>query len=59
MILARGDVEASPSLLDVLYGYAWFVTFASSFLIYLALSRGSRMRPVASTNAGPRSGRIG
>jgi NCS1 family nucleobase:cation symporter-1 len=32
-----GGVVANPNLLDHLYTYAWFVTFALSALIYLAL----------------------
>jgi len=30
-----GGVVANPSLLDSLYTYAWFVTFALSFVLYL------------------------
>jgi nucleobase:cation symporter-1, NCS1 family len=36
-----GRVEA-PIFLDHLYTYAWFVTFALSFALYLALMRGGR-----------------
>ena len=32
-----GGVVADPNLLDHLYTYAWFVTFAVSFAAYLAL----------------------
>jgi NCS1 family nucleobase:cation symporter-1 len=34
-----GGVVPNPTLLDTLYTYAWFVTFALSFAIYLLLSR--------------------
>ena len=32
-----GGQVANPSLLDTLYTYAWFVTFALSFVLYLAI----------------------
>jgi NCS1 family nucleobase:cation symporter-1 len=35
-----GGRVANPSFLDVLYTYAWFVTFALGFAVYLALSWG-------------------
>jgi cytosine/uracil/thiamine/allantoin permease len=35
-----GQVE-SPGFFDTLYTYAWFVTFALSFIIYLILMRGA------------------
>jgi NCS1 family nucleobase:cation symporter-1 len=38
-----GGQVANPTFLDALYTYAWFVTFALSFLLYLGLS--SRTRP--------------
>ncbi|MGE0444674.1 MAG: nitrate reductase, partial [Vicinamibacterales bacterium] len=31
-----GGQVANPTFLDSLYTYAWFVTFAISFLLYLA-----------------------
>jgi NCS1 family nucleobase:cation symporter-1 len=34
-----GGQVADPSLFDALYTYAWFVTFALSFVIYLLLMR--------------------
>jgi NCS1 family nucleobase:cation symporter-1 len=34
-----GGQVANPTLLDSLYTYAWFVTFALSFVIYLALMK--------------------
>jgi NCS1 family nucleobase:cation symporter-1 len=37
-----GGVVASPGFFDRLYTYAWFVTFALSFVLYLALMRGGR-----------------
>ena len=36
-----GGRVASPGPLDQLYSYAWFVTFALSFVLYLALMRGT------------------
>ena len=36
-----GGVVPDPTFLDTLYTYAWFVTFGLSFVIYLALMRGS------------------
>ena len=38
-----GRVEM-PTVFDSLYTYAWFVTFAMSFVLYLALMRGARSR---------------
>jgi len=35
---------ADPDFFDRLYSYAWFVTFALSFVAYLALMRGSSAR---------------
>jgi NCS1 family nucleobase:cation symporter-1 len=40
-----GGQVASPSLLDSLYTYAWFVTFALSFVLYLALGGASGSTP--------------
>jgi NCS1 family nucleobase:cation symporter-1 len=37
-----GGRVANPMFFDQLYSYAWFVTFALSFGIYLLLSRGAR-----------------
>jgi NCS1 family nucleobase:cation symporter-1 len=43
-----GGVVAAPNFLDHVYSYAWFVTFALSFVLYLALMRGARAsRPPA------------
>jgi NCS1 family nucleobase:cation symporter-1 len=36
-----GGVVAAPGFLDHLYAYAWFVTFALSFVLYLVLMRGA------------------
>ena len=48
-----GGQVASPTFLDTLYTYAWFVTFGLSLVLYLALrDRGSRVgvaRPAART----------
>ena len=33
-----GGQVANPTLFDALYTYAWFVTFALGFTIYLVLS---------------------
>ena len=37
-----GGRVADPNPFDHLYSYAWFVTFALSFLLYLILSRGAQ-----------------
>jgi NCS1 family nucleobase:cation symporter-1 len=34
-----GGTVANPTLLDELYTYAWFVTFAISFVVYLLLAK--------------------
>jgi len=34
----------APNVLDHLYSYAWFVTFALSFVVYLLLMRSSAER---------------
>jgi NCS1 family nucleobase:cation symporter-1 len=36
-----GGRVPAPNILDHLYSYAWFVTFALSFVVYLALMRSS------------------
>ena len=43
-----GGQVANPTFLDALYTYAWFVTFAISFVTYLLLMRAnaSRGRPI-------------
>jgi nucleobase:cation symporter-1, NCS1 family len=38
--MTPGGAVANPTLLDSIYNYAWFVTFALSFGIYISLSRG-------------------
>jgi NCS1 family nucleobase:cation symporter-1 len=40
-----GGIVANPGLLDTLYAYAWFVTFALSALLYGILMRGQHARP--------------
>jgi len=37
--MTPGGVPADPTFFDTLYTYAWFVTFALSFVIYLAAMR--------------------
>ncbi|HXG71083.1 MAG TPA: NCS1 family nucleobase:cation symporter-1 [Gemmatimonadaceae bacterium] len=39
-VTTPGGAVADPDFFDRLYSYAWFVTFALSFLIYLVLMRG-------------------
>jgi NCS1 family nucleobase:cation symporter-1 len=34
-----GGAVTNPGFFDVIYTYAWFVTFALSFTVYLALMR--------------------
>jgi NCS1 family nucleobase:cation symporter-1 len=36
-VTTTGGVVANPDVFDHLYSYAWFVTFALSFVVYLAL----------------------
>ena len=40
-----GGQVANAGVFDVLYTYAWFVTFALSFVLYLVLMRGRRAAP--------------
>ena len=40
-----GGQVANPTILDSLYTYAWFVTFALSAALYLALMRGAARAP--------------
>jgi NCS1 family nucleobase:cation symporter-1 len=40
--LTPGGQVADPTWLDTLYTYAWFVTFALSFVLYLAQARSAR-----------------
>ncbi len=42
-----GGTVAEPNLFDSLYAYAWFVTFALSFALYLAFMRATRPAPPA------------
>ena len=44
-----GGTVANPDFFDRLYAYAWFVTFALSFSIYLLLMRGAPTAPAAET----------
>ena len=39
-----GGTVADPNFLDRLYAYAWFVTFALSFVLYLLFMRSSSSR---------------
>ena len=39
-----GGQIAAPTLLDSIYSYAWFVTFAISFVLYLVISKGPRAK---------------
>jgi NCS1 family nucleobase:cation symporter-1 len=42
--MTPGGQVANPSFLDSLYTYAWFVTFALSFVLYLIAGQRSRRR---------------
>jgi len=44
-----GGQVADPTFFDALYTYAWFVTFALSAIIYLALMRGASQPDVSSS----------
>jgi len=48
-----GGQVADPTVLDTLYTYAWFVTFALSSVIYLALMRGREQRGVNTSRTPP------
>ena len=41
-LMTPGGVVANPDLFDHLYSYAWFVTFALSFAVYLLLMMGHK-----------------
>ncbi|HWQ31611.1 MAG TPA: NCS1 family nucleobase:cation symporter-1 [Blastocatellia bacterium] len=41
--MTPGGQVAQPGFLDTLYTYAWFVTFAIGFLVYLLLMNGQRV----------------
>jgi NCS1 family nucleobase:cation symporter-1 len=43
-VVTPGGTVADPNLFDRLYAYAWFVTFAVSFVAYLGLMRGTAGR---------------
>jgi len=43
--MTPGGQIANPTFLDGLYTYAWFVTFAVSFVLYLALMTRRAIRP--------------
>jgi len=50
-ILTPGGQVASPTWLDSIYSYAWFVTFGLSFVVYLLMSprlHGTSMRTMPS-----------
>ena len=40
--LTPGGQVADPNVWDLLYTYAWFVTFGLSFALYIATFRGVR-----------------
>ena len=40
-----GGQVAHPIFWDTIYSYAWFVTFALSFVLYLLLMRGAAPAP--------------
>ena len=40
--MTPGGQVPNPGFLDGLYTYAWFVTFALSFVLYLAFMRSER-----------------
>jgi NCS1 family nucleobase:cation symporter-1 len=40
--ITPGGQPPNPTWFDAIYTYAWFVTFALSFVLYLAMSRGVR-----------------
>jgi len=46
-VTTPGGVVADPNTFDRIYSYAWFVTFALSFIIYWLLMKSHADRPVA------------
>jgi cytosine/uracil/thiamine/allantoin permease len=46
-VTTPGGAVSNPNVFDKLYSYAWFVTFALSFLIYWLLMR---REPIARTS---------
>jgi NCS1 family nucleobase:cation symporter-1 len=40
-VTTPGGTVGNPNIFDRLYAYAWFITFALSFIIYLLLMRGA------------------
>ena len=46
-VATPGGAVADPNLFDSLYAYAWFVTFALSFVAYLGLMRTTQTAPTA------------
>jgi NCS1 family nucleobase:cation symporter-1 len=42
-VATPGGMVADPNFFDQLYAYAWFITFALSFVVYLLLMRGSHL----------------
>jgi NCS1 family nucleobase:cation symporter-1 len=47
-VMVPGGQVAQPLFVDRLYAYAWFVTFALSFCVYLLLMRGAKRGPATS-----------
>jgi len=43
-VTTPGGAVADPNIFDRIYSYAWFVTFALSFLIYWMLMKGDSVR---------------
>jgi NCS1 family nucleobase:cation symporter-1 len=44
----RGGAVANPGVFDTIYTYAWFVTFALSFVVYFVLMKSGSENPEAS-----------
>jgi NCS1 family nucleobase:cation symporter-1 len=44
----RGGAVANPGVFDTIYTYAWFVTFALSFVVYFVLMKSGSENPGAS-----------
>jgi nucleobase:cation symporter-1, NCS1 family len=46
-----GGAVPDPDIFDRIYSYAWFVTFALSFIIYWLLMKSDAVRPIPTTSS--------
>ena len=50
-VMTPGGAVANPNFFDRVYSYAWFVTFALSFIIYWLLMRRDAVASASSTRS--------